>query len=157
MYDLFNPAGLSMVEDRQGAIAYGYVANRVFYARFVGCLSAELGVSYVERLEGALKQVASVAYFTDASALREYDLAARSSFERFVAERRLKFASIAILTRAAAGSALCSLADALGEPIELLSDPLEFDRALCNVAPLAPGTARELGGVRQVWEVHAPR
>ena len=158
MHDLFNPAGLRMLEDRQGAIAYGYVAHRVFYARFVGCLSAELGSSYVERLEGALSQVASAAYFADASALREYDLAARSSFERFVAARRMKFTSIVILTWAAgAGSALRPLADAVAEPVEVLTDPLEFDRALCNVVPAGAVDGAGAGRVRQVWQVHAPR
>jgi hypothetical protein len=156
MHDLFNPAGLCMLEERQGAIAYGYVAHRVFYARFVGCLSAELGTSYVERLEGALSQVASAAYFADASALRECDVAARSRFERLIAARRMKFTSIVILTWAGGGSALCPVADAAGE-VEWLADPLEFDRALCNVVPAGAADGAGAGRVRQVWQVHAPR
>ena len=62
-----------MLEDRQGAIAYGYVAQRVFYARFVGRLSAELGTSYVRQLEATIGALPSLAYFADASALDEYD------------------------------------------------------------------------------------
>ena len=78
MHDLFNPAGLRMLEDQEGAIAYGYVAPRVFYARFVGRLSAELGDDYVRQLELAVGQVPALAYFADASALEEYDPIART-------------------------------------------------------------------------------
>src|SRR3954469_21629937 len=63
MHDLFNPAGLRMLEDQKGAIAYGYVAPRVFYARFVGQLSAELGSSYVHHLDAAVRQAPALAYF----------------------------------------------------------------------------------------------
>src|SRR5258707_9586907 len=84
MHDLFNPAGLCLVEDRQGAIAYGYVAHRVLYSRFVGCLSAELGQTYVRQPEQVSRRGASFAYFADASALSGTDLQVRTCFARFV-------------------------------------------------------------------------
>lgn len=154
MHDLFNPAGLGMLEDQKGAIAYGYVAPRVFYARFVGRLSAELGDSYVDELAAAVGQVPALAYFADASALSEYDLAARTRFSRFVANRRVKFASLVILTWAGACSAAArAFADALGEPVQILTEPLEFERALANVVP---PPARFVIELPQVWQVHAP-
>ena len=153
MHDLFNPAGLGMLEDQKGAIAYGYVAPRVFYARFVGRLSAELGDSYVEELAAAVGQVPALAYFADASALGEYDLAARTRFSRFVANRRVKFASLVILTWAGGCSEARAFADALGEPVQILTEPLEFERALANVAPTTAPVVIELP---QVWQVLAP-
>ena len=154
MHDLFNPAGLRMLEDQKGAIAYGYVAPRVFYARFVGQLSATLGSSYVAELDAAVGQVPALAYFADASALREYDLIARAPFARFVADRRVKFASLVILTWAEAiGPTARAFADSLGERVQILTCPLEFERALTNVASPPARFAIELP---QVWEVHAP-
>jgi hypothetical protein len=154
MNDLFNPAGLCMLEDRQGAIAFGYVAPRVFFARFVGRLSAELGEDYVHHLEAAVGRVPALAYFADASALREYDLAARAHFARFVAQRRPKFASLVILTWAeGAGTTGRAFGASIGEPVEVLSDPLEFECAFSNVASPC---AHPITEVSQVWQVHAP-
>lgn len=154
MHDLFNPAGLGMLEDQKGAIAYGYVAPRVFYARFVGQLSARLGSNYAERLDAAVEQVPALAYFADASALRDYEFMARTHFARFVANRRMKFASLVILTWAdSVGATARSFADSLGEPVRILSCPLEFERALANVAPTTAPVVIELP---QVWQVHAP-
>ena len=154
MHDLFNPAGLGMLEDERGAIAYGYVAPRVFYARFVGHLSAALSSTYVEKLEAAVGQVPAVVYYADASALREYDLVARKHFVRFVANRRVKLASLVILTWAGGiGPAARAFADSLGEPVRILTCPLEFERALANVAP---SPARLVLELPQVWQVHAP-
>jgi hypothetical protein len=135
MHDLFNPAGLGMLEDQEGAIAYGYVAPRVFYSRFVGQLSATLGSNYVAELDAAVGQVPALAYFADASALREYDLMAQAHFARFVADRRVKFASLVILTWAEALAPTArAFADSLGDRVQVLACPLEFERALTNVA-----------------------
>ena len=154
MHDLFNPAGLRMLEDKQGAIAYGYVAPRVFYARFVGRLSAELGTSYVRELELAVGQVPALAYFADASALREYDLIARTRFASFVVNRRVKFASLVILTWPQHdGRAASAFAETLGEPVDILTDPLDFELALGNVAPRV---GRAVTDLAHVWQVYAP-
>ncbi|HEX2873730.1 MAG TPA: hypothetical protein VHP33_20885 [Polyangiaceae bacterium] len=154
MHDLFNPAGLRMLEDKEGAIAYGYVAPRVFYARFVGRMSAELGTSYVRQLELAVGQVPALAYFADASALREYDLIARARFASFVVNRRVKFASLVILTWPQHdGAAASSFAQTLGEPVDVFTDPLDFELALGNVAPRV---GRAITDLAHVWQVHAP-
>jgi hypothetical protein len=156
MHDLFNPAGLSMLEDRQGAIAYGHVAHRVFYSRFVGHVVGELAHDYVRQLERVSRGAASFAFFVDASALREYDSSARACFAQFVLEWRAKLTSLTILTVAGcSGEASCALSAAVGEPVDILADPLEFERLLCNVAP--PLSQRALPEWAQVWQVHAPR
>jgi hypothetical protein len=155
MYELFNPAGLRMLEDRQGAIAFGYVAPRVFYARFVGRLSAELGTTYVEELQLATSELSTLAYFADASALEGYDPLARAAFERFVAVERGKLTSIVILNwLGGSGPASRMFVKSTGEPIKVLTDPLEFERALCNIAPFPDRTAKDWA---HVWQVHAPR
>jgi hypothetical protein len=159
MLELFNPAGLRMLEELHGAIAFGYVAPRVLYARFVGRISSALGDRYVQQLAQLLNETTTLAYFADASALREHDASWRAPFERLVRAERGKFASIVFLTPpGAAGSATRALAGALGdgerEAIALLGEPLEFERALCNVAPFPDRTAKDWA---HVWQVHAPR
>ncbi|RYZ02369.1 MAG: hypothetical protein EOO73_32205 [Myxococcales bacterium] len=153
-HELFNPAGLRMLEDRNGAVAFGYVAPRVFYARFVGPLSAALGDRYVQELSDVLASVSTLAYFTDASALRGYDGDARSRIEALVRAQRDKFASIVMLTQpSGAWPASRAFADAWGE-IKLLTEPLDFERALCNVAPFPDRSAKDWA---HVWQVHSPR
>jgi hypothetical protein len=155
MVELFNPAGLRIIEDRQGAAAYGYVAPRVLYARVVGRLSEGLGTSFVRELESVARQVPSLAYFVDASALLAYDPIARSRFQALMLAEQRRFASIVLLTWASSsGFAWRELATAIGERVELLYEPLEFERALCNVATFPDRTAKDWG---HVWQLHAPR
>jgi hypothetical protein len=154
MSELFNPAGLHMLEDRHAAIAYGYVAPRVFYVRFVGCVSFALGDSYLTHLEELLQSVSTLAYFADSSALESQHPAVRARFEGLVKRERAKLASLVVLSQqSGAGPASRSFADAVGG-VKLLSDPLEFERALCNVAPFPDRTAKDWA---HVWQVHAPR
>jgi hypothetical protein len=155
MLELFNPAGLQMLEDPRGAIAFGFVAPRVFYARFVGNLSAELGTSYVEELGGRLAQVPSLAYFADASALEQHDLAARTSFAQLVKRERDKLASIVILTRPSRVTAVMRVFIAsLGEPTELVTDHQDFEQALTRYVPLPRPSMPDSA---EVWDVHSQR
>jgi hypothetical protein len=149
MQDLFNPAGLCMLEDREGAIAYGFVAPRVFFARFVGNLSGNLGTSYVRRLEAILASADSLAYFGDASALRAYDLVARTRFQSLVTARRAKFSALVFLTWETRGLGP-TFTDALGDAPQIYADPAEFDRVLSNVAPVPRRSSDELG---HLWQV----
>jgi hypothetical protein len=154
MHELFNPAGLRMLEDRHAAVAFGYVAPRVFYARFVGRLSAALGDRYVQELSAVLAGVSTLAYFADNSALGEYDPSARCRFEALVRAERDKFASIVMLTQpGGAGPASRAFEESWGD-IKLLSEPLDFERALCNIAPFPDRTAKDWA---HVWQVHSPR
>jgi hypothetical protein len=138
-----------MLEDREGAIAYGFIAPRVFYARFVGGLSAELGTNYVRRLEVVLEREESLAYFGDASALRTYDLVARTRFQLLVASRRKKFSALVFLTWDARSRSE-AFTDALGEAPQIYADPADFDRVLSNVAPVPTRANGELG---HLWQV----
>lgn len=137
MYELFNPAGLRLVEDKNGAISYGWIAPRVLYARFVGALSAELGTTFVRQLEALVDDVPALAYFGDASALSQYDVLARLRFQRFVATQRAKFAALVTLTWAHRNRrAARSFPGELDEIARFVADPDEFERELSNVAPL---------------------
>jgi hypothetical protein len=151
MHDLFNPAGLHVLEDRDGAVAYGWIAHRVFYGRFVGSLSAELGTSFVQRLSRLVSEVPALAYFADASALDQYDLVARTRFQRLVLAERRKFVSMTILAWAGGvGPSVRNFSALLVGAIDLLTDPAEFDRALVNVAPRP---AQGPLPVEPVWQV----
>ena len=136
MQEFFNPAGLEISEDRAGAVAYGFIAPRVLYARFVGELSAELGADYVNRLMPLVAPLSSLAYFADASALTSYDYVARTRFLRFVLEHRDKLASIVMLTWSGGITPSArAFADAVGGPVAVLDDPGEFERLLSNLVP----------------------
>lgn len=138
MDEFFNPAGLEIAEDRAGAIAYGFIAPRVFYARFVGALSLSLGEHYVTRLSSLFDALPSLVYFADSSALTGYDCAARTRFLRFVLDQRAKLSSLVLLTpRGGITPAARSFAATVGEPVTLLDDPSEFDRLLSNIVPVA--------------------
>jgi hypothetical protein len=155
MLELFNPAGLEMLEDPRAAIAFGFVAPRVFYARFVGNLSEQLGARYVAELAGCVAQVPSLAYFADATALEHYDPAARTSFARLVKREREKLASIVILTRPSRVTAATRVFVAsLGEPTELLTDHQDFEQALTPYVPLPRPSMPDSA---EVWDVHAQR
>lgn len=141
--EFFNPAGLDLLEDRTGAVSYGFISPRVLYTRFVGSLSAELGTSYVGRLESLLRGSTPCAYFSDLSALDQYDCAARTRFLRFLLDHRDKLASLVFLTWSEGVSpAARAFASLVGEPMAVLTDPIEFERLLCNLAPASRPAAR---------------
>jgi hypothetical protein len=150
MVELFNPAGLCVLEDRKGAIAYGYLAPRVLYARVVGSLSAELGTRYVRELATATRATLPLAYFSDESALLAVDPLAASRLRAFVVTERARFASIVCLTWGIRGSCAARLR---GEPIELVDEPLEFERALCNATTFPDRRAKDFA---HVWQLHTP-
>lgn len=149
--EFFNPAGLDLLEDRGGAISYGFIAPRVLYTRFVGSLSAELGTAYVYRVEALLRGVTACAYFSDSSALEQYDCVARTRFLRLVVQERAKLASLVMLTWSEGISpAARTFAAIVGEPVAILTDPEEFDRLLSNVAPAPKRHAKQWEDVFQL-------
>ncbi len=144
-----------MLEDRHGAIAYGCVAPRVFYARFVGSLSGPLGKSFAEQLRQAAGELGKLAYFADESALAECDVGARARLARLLGELRARLTSVVILSRQDGnGPSSRTIVKAAGAPIEMLTEPIEFERALCNVAPFPDRSAKNWA---HVWQVHTPR
>jgi hypothetical protein len=129
---------LEVIADPEGSVTVGWVGEGVFYARFVGVLSADLGARHAQRLQKALTQVPSLHYFADSSALRTFDLAARSCFARVVLAHRRQFASLVLLAWAGGITASTrSFASAIGDPVVVLTDELEFEKALVRAAPLA--------------------
>lgn len=169
MNDLFNPAGLSILEDRDGAIAHGMLAPRVFYSRFVGLLSPELSDRFVTELDLAFRTApASVsvsvsivpppphlaACLMDLSALQGCSAYGRSRILGFFRAERSRFSTLVILEtpeRSVLGAR--DLFTGLGEPGVVHADPQELDRAISNLAPARRGLLRDLD---PVWETNAP-
>lgn len=154
MVELFNPAGLRMLEDPQGAVAYGYLAPRVLYARVVGRLSAELGARYVRELSAAALDASPLAYFADESALRASHPLARRRFRAFVDAERSRFTSIVMLTWSAPGASVArDVARFRPNAIELVEEPIEFERALCNATTFPDRRPKDFA---HVWRLHTP-
>lgn len=130
-----------MVRDSEGAVLLGWVGEGVFYARFLGTLSAELGDVVASQLKRALAEVPVLRYFSDASELQSYDLLARSALTRVMLANRKRFGDIVILTWAEGiNAAERGLAAAIGDPIVIVTDPVDFETRLVRAAPLAKQT-----------------
>jgi hypothetical protein len=130
--------GLELLQDDDGSVALGWVGEGVFYARYVGALSAQIGAAHRERVQRILCAVSSFRYFSDASDLTQYDLLARSAFTRLVLENRRKFSQLVMLTWSGGISpATAAFAAAVGEPVSILADRVEFERLLIRAAPFA--------------------
>jgi hypothetical protein len=129
---------LESLEDKDGAVAIGWLADDVLFSRFSGALGGELGARCASRLDALLGLVPAVHYFADSSALKQYDLLARSAFVRVLMANRRKFRSLVVLTWAEGLSpASKAFVTALGEPTQVLADPADFHARLIRVAPLA--------------------
>jgi hypothetical protein len=127
---------LEILRDDEGAVAIGWVGERVLYAHLSGGLSAEIGSAFTSKLQSLCEQVPSFAYFSDASELTHYDLLARSAFVRVVLANRRKFASLVFLTWPEGISPVTrNFLSVLGEPIDVLTDPAEFDAKLLRATP----------------------
>jgi hypothetical protein len=129
---------LEMLRDEQGSVILGWVRRNVLHAKFSRTLSQHIGLAFVARIEGGLRDGRAISYFSDASALEQYDVVARSAFARLVLARRRQFRSIVMLVRPGGITpATKALVSAIGEPVTLLTDLHEFDRLLTVAAPLA--------------------
>jgi hypothetical protein len=129
-------APLEMLADAAGSVTFGWADEGVYYARFSRCLSAKLGEAFAARLRAAAQLPGTIKYFADGRALESYDLLARSAFVRVVTEYRRKFEQLNML--AWAGSDINpALASALGEPLLVTKDAVEFEARLMRTAPRA--------------------
>lgn len=129
---------LEVLSDKDGSVAFGWVAPAVLYTRFGGGFTSRMGFAFATRLGALVAQAQSLCLFCDCSELKYYDLLARSAFARVVLSHRRRFASIVILTWAEAISqSVRSLATTLGEPVEILTDMDAFETRLLRKAPLA--------------------
>jgi hypothetical protein len=125
---------LEHITDATGAVTFGWVADRVYYARFSGSLSARLGEAFAARLKSVITSSRGVRYFADGSALESYDLRARRAFLSVVAKHRARFESLTLLGWEDPETSPAVLAP-VGEGVLLTGDPYEFDRRLFTLAP----------------------
>ncbi|MET0595457.1 MAG: hypothetical protein ABW133_22350, partial [Polyangiaceae bacterium] len=103
-----------------------------------GTLCADLGARHIERLRAALERSPSVHYFADARALASYELAARGVWVRTLQEHRDRIASVVLLTWSQGITVHTeAIATAIGGRVDILSDELEFEARLLEIAPLA--------------------
>ena len=129
---------LEMLRDERGSVILAWVGRNVLHAKFSGRLSEEVGLAVVARLEAGLREGRTISYFSDASALEDYDVVARSALVRLVLARRRQFDSIVMLCGSAGITpATRAFVSAVGEPVTLLTNLHEFDRLLTAAAPLA--------------------
>jgi hypothetical protein len=127
---------LELITDVSGSVTFGWVGDGVYYARFSRCLSARLGEAFAARLRAAASAAPTIRYFADARALESYDLLARSAFVRVVTELRRKFEALTLLHWDGA-EANPALVAALGRPLEIVKDAIEFETRLMAAAPQA--------------------
>jgi len=143
---------LQVLSDDEGSVTLGWLARDVLYTRFSGGLSAAIGMAYAESFRELLSTVSSLSYFADSSELSYYEVLARSAFARLILESRRKFSALVMLT-SSVGSAQAgqAIATAIGGPLNLLSDALEFEQCLLAVAPLAKQRLDS-----RLWERRSP-
>jgi hypothetical protein len=128
-------APFELLTDAAGSATFGWADEGVYYARFSRGLSARVGEAFASHLRQAL-QAGPIQYFGDARALETYDLLARSAFVRVVSGHRRKFANITLLNWAGAEINPALLA-ALGEPLYVAEDAIDFEARLLAAAPRA--------------------
>ena len=130
-------SGLEVMTDGEGSIVVGWVVPNALYCRLSGGLSARLGSSFASKLGAMMEGKTSILYFSDASALKHYDLLARSAIVRVLLANRRSFESFTILTWAGGFKSVeQALAAALGG-VDLLTDKDEFELRLLRAAPTA--------------------
>ena len=129
-------APLEMLADASGSVTFGWADDGVYYARFSRCLSAKLGETYAARLRAVAQLPGTIKYFADGRALESYDLLARSAFVRVVTEHRRKFEQLTLLAWAD-GEVSAAFASALGQPLLITKDAIEFETRLLGTAPRA--------------------
>src|SRR5882724_9847279 len=125
---MIRQGALEVMRDPGGSVTLGWAGKGVFYSRFEGSISAELGTNHAQRLQDIVESLDSLSYFLDASAMRTYDLVARSAFTRAVLANRRKFTELVVLTWSEGISSVSdAMVSAIGHPIEILTDSAEFE------------------------------
>jgi hypothetical protein len=143
---------LEALRDKDGSVAFGWVAPAVLYNRFDGGFTSNMGCEFATRLGALVAQSQSICLFCDCSELKYYELLARSAFARVILSHRRRFTSIVILTWAEGISqSVQTLATTLGEPIEILTDADVFEARLLRKAPLAMRKLDPKIWVSAVW------
>lgn len=131
---------LEVLNDREGAVVAGWVANDVFYSQFVEYLTAPLGMRFASRFEQhLLMNPAPVSLFADCSSLDNYDLTARDAWARvMVSQRRLLAPSLFLARARLVELGLRAVAATLRPGlIEVVTSRSEFVARLDQAAPSA--------------------
>ena len=88
---------MDLMSDAEGSVLCGWVAPGIYYARFQGKLSAQLGAFHIRALEAATDKGELIRYYCDSHALTSYDMLARSAFARLLLRKRKQFVDLVIL------------------------------------------------------------
>jgi hypothetical protein len=141
----FRLVPLELLSDEEGSVAIGWVAPGVLYARLTGGVSADIGQAYAAQIQSFAESIGALALFVDFSSITYYDLLARSAFVRAVLHNRRKFTALTLLTFSHETTlAERTFVSAIGEPVDVLREPAEFEVRLLAAAP----HARQLISVR---------
>jgi hypothetical protein len=134
----FRLVPLELISDEEGSVAIGWVAPGVLYARLTGGISADIGQAYAALILSFAESVDTLALFVDFSSITHYDLLARSAFVRTVLHNRRKFRTLTLLTFSQETTlAERTFVSAVGEPVDVLREPAEFEVRLLAAAPQA--------------------
>jgi hypothetical protein len=134
----FRLTPLELLSDEEGSVAIGWVAPGVLYARLTGGVSADIGQAYAAQIQSFAQSVGALALFVDFSSITHYDLLARSAFVRAVLHSRRKFTALTLLTFSHETTlAERTFVSAIGEPVDVLREPSEFEVRLLTAAPQA--------------------
>jgi hypothetical protein len=135
---MFKPLPFDTLRDAAGQVTVGWAGDSVIHCKVEGGMSAALGKRFAEHLQRLIEHSTQIHYFSDVSALTDYDLLARSAFVRTALAHRRRFASFTFLMwPAGVSDAARAFASALGGDTVLCVDAEEFARKLTRVAPLA--------------------
>ena len=129
-------APLEMLADASGSVSFGWAEEGVYYARFGRSLSARLGEAFAARLGEVVQGAQSFKYFGDARSVDSYDLLARRAFIRVVQAHRTKFAELNLLWWDGDDIGERCI-QALGEPLYVTKDAVDFEARLVVAAPRA--------------------
>jgi hypothetical protein len=143
------------LEDATGRVEIAWAEPAVLYVRVTGVLSNGLGRDFAARLGALALDHENIQYFADMSSLTAYELMARSAFVRMVLQHRRRFTSFVVLTWAEGTStAANSIAEVIGEGLQVLTDSTEFQVRLMQAAPQA---RHWLGGPSKPRRSRRPR
>lgn len=129
---------LEVLDDVQGAVVLGWVGPRVFYIRYVGDISARLGIAGASRLRLMLAEHRDILCFVDAASPETIDFSARSAMVRAFYASRTRFSHILTLTRASVVASTARVVAAMtGDITTIVDDTQVFKSELLKVAPFA--------------------
>lgn len=131
-------APLEMLADASGSVSFGWADEGVYYARFGRSLSSRLGEAFAARLGAVVGAADSIRYFGDARSVESYDLLARRAFIRVVAAHRPRFAELNLLWWDGDDMGAACV-KALGQPLFVTRDVVDFETRLLKAAPRSKG------------------